>query len=217
MEEPYEAARALRIGAGAPWFTKPGDLNVFGVRRYPGTVDLFDDIVVCARLVKVSTTRTAADVRVYPATTDPGRAYLLRPMRARGTAILAPGHYPRSHGLGFHKGYPALVQVGPLVVYRDADKDADFDLDPRTRETAEGTGINIHAAADDEAGPSSEAVGRWSAGCQVLRRRSDLRDLVRRVEEQRAAGWGWTISYTLVDERSVPAGVMAALRGMLDP
>lgn len=190
---PYEAARTVRLAVNAPWFTAPYDVNLFGLRRPWGpsreATDLFDDAIVLA---------VDGNVLVAAATTDPGRPYLARPMRSAGTAILVPGHYPSSHTLGVHKGYPALRQYTTLRVWRDATRDAVYDTGTAVDAGVE-CGINIHAAADDAAGVVSARVGRWSAGCQVTQRRSDLRAIVAAVEAQRRAGLGGTVSYTLVD------------------
>jgi hypothetical protein len=192
----YAAVRELRLAAGAPWFTGEWDLNLVGVRRPWGdgreASDLFDDAIALAY-----TLAGAPIVEVFRATTDPGRAYLGAPMRPDGTAILVPGHYPGSHRLGRHKGYPALVQAGTLRVWRDATKDHRYDVGP-VHAAPPSCGINIHAAADDVAGMVSARVGRWSAGCQVLQRRSALARLVAAAEGQRGAGLGDRVSYTLV-------------------
>lgn len=204
--EAYDAARTLRLGARAPWFTEDDDLNVFGVRLVARTTDLFDDLVVFARVH-----RGAREVRVFAATTDPGRAYLKTPMNALGTAALVPGHYPGSHELGLHSGYPALVQRGDLRVYRDNDRNGDLStLGPSFR-AGPGCRINLHGAGDDEVADPSAYVGRWSAGCQVIRRRSHLRELVRAVEDQRDAGHGTVVSYTLIDARRADQVAVASL------
>lgn len=194
----YDAARAVRHAVGAPWFTGPYDLNVFGIRRPWGPTgeitDLFDDAIVLAYRDDNLDPR----VEVYPATTDPGKPWEARPMRPDGCAILVPGHYLSSHVLGTHKGYQALQQDAALKVWRDADHDGRYDTGA-VHEAYATSGINIHSAADDLVSTTSEIVGRWSAGCQVLKRRSDLRKLVAAVEAQKRRGLGGHISYTLVD------------------
>jgi hypothetical protein len=53
-------------------------------------------------------------------------ANLLNP---KGAAILVPGQYCGSHAIGLHQGkYRALRQVKPLPVYRDSNKDMNYDL-----------------------------------------------------------------------------------------
>jgi hypothetical protein len=98
----------------------------------------------------------------YPATTDPGRYWLLHPMRLEGTAILVPGQYRGSHQIGLHKGKPGLVQVGELEIYRDNDRDEYLDPVGDTRRGYYG--INVHRA-----GTNSTQVDKWSAGCMVFK------------------------------------------------
>jgi hypothetical protein len=89
---------------------------------------------------------------------DPGSAYTLHPMNPDGCAHLLNGAWP--YQFGSHHGHPALVQAGPVKVWRDRDRDY-------MRDVHEGvyTGdfaIHIHA------GGAERSVGPNSAGCQVL-------------------------------------------------
>ena len=65
-------------------------------------------------------------------------------MNKDGVAILKPGQYRGSHKLGLHQGkYEALRQKSPVKVYRDNNKDGDYDLIEEN--VQEGIfGINIH-------------------------------------------------------------------------
>lgn len=203
-------AIALRRHVGAFVPRAPHDIAITGIRRAWGTSrlasDLFDDalVVIDGRGILL----------LAAATTDPGRPWLRAPMRAAGTAIVVPGHYPLSHRLGLHRGYPALVQAGTLLVWRDATRDDLYDHGPAA-EAPPTTGINIHAAADDAVYGVSPRVGRWSAGCQVLQRRSTLRVLVDAVERQARAGMGDRVSYTLVAEEDLIDPLLRAAAGRL--
>lgn len=167
------------------------NLNVIGLRKaVPSNVEvnLFND-----RICAMFELDGIWQLRCWSATTDPGKYWLENPMNVQGTAILAPGQYKDSHKLGLHKGEsPALVQVGRLTVFRDANKDAKLDFESPT--TGSGMGINIHRA-----GSNSSLVDKWSAGCQVFKRSSELDELLDLVRRQSAAGYGDGISYTLLD------------------
>lgn len=89
-------------------------------------------------------------IRQWPITTKPGTTVLRRPVNSKGTAILVPGQYEGVYKLDLHAGkYLALCQrLGSVKVYRDNDKDDQYDLNPSTIE--EGMfGINIHRAGAD--------------------------------------------------------------------
>lgn len=132
---------------------------------------------------------------VYPCTTNPGRNSLLHPSNNNGCAILVPGQYKGAYTFGLHKkSYRALVQIKPVKVYRDNNRDKVYDLDPNTIE--EGIfGINIHKAGKD-----SILVDNWSAGCQVFKRDADFQHFLSVLELQVKAGLGDKFTYTLITE-----------------
>jgi len=110
------------------------------------------------------------DVRrcvLFPATTNPGKYYTLKPMNDAGAAIVMPGQYT-PWIIGKHKGkYDALIQRGgTFKVARDADKNGD----PRGDNIEEGYfGINCHH------GSNLKKIGRTGAGCQVIQNISEFR------------------------------------------
>ena len=142
-----------------------GNWNIVGVRSLAKN-NAFDDEIFLIRRVNGKW-----EQYIFPITTDPGLTYLKNPMNTSGTAILAPGQYKDSHAWGFHrKQYEALVQVGPMSVYRDANRDDKLDIVESSRVT--GTyGINIH-----KAGTNSQMVNNASAGCQVFARSADFNE-----------------------------------------
>jgi hypothetical protein len=77
----------------------------------------------------------------WPCATRPGTPYLVDPINPRGTAVIEPGQYRGSHRRGLHHGRPALVQVRPVTVRRDADRDTV--LEPGALDTGL-FGVNIH-------------------------------------------------------------------------
>ena len=132
-------------------------------------------------------------LKQYPSTTDPGTYYLLKPMNKLGTAILKEGQYIDSYKRGLHKGkYTALRQAKNVVVYRDSDRNAIFDLN--ARETTGMYGINIH-----KAGADSSEVKNWSAGCQVFKKSADFDEFMGLVKKQEAK-YGNKFTYTLIDK-----------------
>ncbi len=171
------------------------NLNVFGVRRENVVSDRFDDIL--GAVYKDAQRRWR--IKIWPATTDPGRYWLERPQNPAGTAILVPGQYRQAYTLGKHQGkYTALCQTRPVSVWRDNNLDHVVDYGPR----AGGGiytgiyGINIHRT-----NPYGETylVGQWSAGCQVFQRASDFDALMRLVRIS-SRSFGGRFTYTLFTE-----------------
>ena len=150
----------------------------------------FDDVLCCAW----RDPENVRHVEHWPATTDPGLHWLQKEfMNPKGCAILVPGQYRGAFAAGMHKGrYRCLVQVKPLKVWRDRDRDRTLDhVSPD-----EGMfGIHIH-----KAGESSTQVDKWSAGCQVLARRADFLRMME-LYDASAALYGPRVTYTLLTER----------------
>lgn len=167
------------------------DLNLVGIRSADMQSNRFNDAIgafyrsdnewVCA---------------LFPGTTDPGLYYRENPMNVRGTGLLAPGQYRGVYELGEHKGHPAFVQKGPFLVYRDANRDANLDVDPDTLE--EGyQAMNLHRASSFGA---SHLVDRWSAGCQVVADPIHHDFLIELGREARQVH-GNSFTYTLLEEK----------------
>jgi len=178
------------VDRGHPVFDGQYDLNIFGIRKQDGRPNEFDDLIGCAY-------RNMHEWRVHywEATTDPGQYWLENPSNIKGTAILCPGHYPGIWEIDLHQNrYEALCQrSGPVKVWRDVDRDREFDFGGDT--DTGFFGINLH-----KAGKSSGQVGRWSAGCQVLRNQSDFKTLMKLANLQIATIGAKTFSYTLLEE-----------------
>lgn len=165
------------------------NVNVFGVRIKTDT-NQFDDAVGVAYRGSDGKTR----VKLYKATTDPGRTYLHDPINNQiGVAILVEGQYRGSHVIGHHQGkYLALCQAKPVLVYRDNDRDSEHDMNPLDKRKGI-FGINIHRSNPYT---ESEFVDKWSAGCQVLKRKVDFDSLMDIVIEAKTL-WGNSFTYTL--------------------
>jgi hypothetical protein len=134
---------------------------------------------------------------VYPATTDPGTYWLNNPMMPKGTAVLKEGQYVNTYGIGLHRGQKsALVQVRPVTVLRDDDRDEWIDF-----ESPEDTGmfgINIHYPSGQG---GNKSIERDSAGCQVFEWNNDFVQFMLLCEQHRAR-YGNRFTYTLVDFRA---------------
>jgi hypothetical protein len=177
-------------------FFDDGDynLNLVGLRTDDLRSELFNDWLLVAY-------RQNGHEQLwgFPMTTDPGTYWRQHPMNVKGTAILAPGQYPGCWTIGRHQDrYPALVQSGTMIVYRDNNLDTVLDVDsPRDPGLH---GINLHRAGrlTDARSP----VGKWSAGCQVIPDTEDFALLMSLIERA-AAAWGPRFTYTLLTERQL--------------
>lgn len=135
----------------------------------------------------------------WPATTDPGRIYRLRPVSKAGTAILTPGQHINLWTLGSHRGaYQALVQNTPCTVYRDTDRDAAISTDKLPTERG-FFGINLHRTAESF---TPTLVDRWSAGCQVIPDYDDFAMLLALARKAARAGQT-ALTYTLLTTRDL--------------
>lgn len=160
--------------------------NLFGVRAADLQSNAFNDIVGVLFTMDLDW-----HVRTWPATTDPGVYYREHPMNVNGTAILLPGRHAKAFKLGAHAGYPALQQNAPLMVWRDANRNAT--LEPGGKVETGMFGINMHRA---NPATLSKRVDRWSAGCQVIASPADFGELL-----HMATRHGGPFDYTLFEER----------------
>ena len=170
-----------------------GQWNIASIRAVTGSTNTFNDELHLFR-------KTAAgwEHHVYPITADPGTYYLQTPMNGVSTAAVVPGQYIDAYKFGLHKGqYEALVQAGPLKVYRDGNRDAKFDYDPNSIVTG-SYGINIHKASAD-----SKTVDRWSAGCQVFARERDFSEFIQLLKQTGQPRF----TYTLLAENQVQEAI----------
>lgn len=172
------------------------NLNLFGIRAGNKGTNTFDDLVCCA----YRDSQNVWQLEVWPVTTDPGDYWLKNPGNPYGTGILVPWQYRAVYAIDKHAGkYDALCQrLGPVKVYRDANRDSVLDLDPST--VQEGLfGINIHRSNPYE---PSNLVNKWSAGCQV---HADPDNFGRMMSLARKAWalWGNAFTYTLFTEQEL--------------
>ena len=180
---------------GFTLYTKPYQLNIVGLRSKNVDSNSFDD--------EIHVFYTKPDGKwnyhIFPVTTDPGTFWLNNPSYPQGTAILAQGQNVNAYAIGLHRGkYEALVQVKPVTVIRDYDRDAILDFN--NGKTEKGNfGINIHRA---ESSGSTNYIDKYSAGCQVFKDANDFYAFIQ-LCKLHAKLYGNSFSYTLIDFRSL--------------
>lgn len=208
--------RALLKHKGYDLFTRPYELNIVGLRNKSMKPNRFDDELH----VFYKTNPLHWEYHVFNITTDPGTYWLANPMQPQGTAILAEGQNKNAYALGLHRGqYLALVQVKPITIMRDYDRNAVLDFYNGKKDRGL-FGINIHRA--NRVG-TTKTVDRNSAGCQVFENASDFDVFIKLCEKHRSK-YGNQFTYTLIDFRSwqrqtlrrlaYAAGFMAAAAGI---
>ena len=182
---------------GYVWFddasNKGYDVNIVGVRNAATgqkVTNAFDDQITLSYKVD-----GVWKFHSWPATTDPGKKGVMEFHNAAGVARLVEGQYRGSHGIGLHQGkYEALKQAKPVKVYRDADKDLEYD----ENKIAEGVfGINIH-----KAGADSTYVENWSEGCQVFKKAADFEEFMAIIRKSRDIH-GNSFTYTLIESTDI--------------
>jgi hypothetical protein len=180
---------------GYVWFEglKDFDVNIVGVRNSSTgdkVTNVFDDFLTVSY-------KEGGEWKfhIWPATTDPGKKGVMEYHNAAGVARLVPGQYRGSHTIGLHQGkYEALKQQKPVKVYRDKDKDMQYDENI----IQEGVfGINIH-----KAGADSTYVENWSEGCQVFKKSVDF-DSFMKIMNKAAAVHGKSFTYTLIESKDI--------------
>ena len=172
------------------------NINIFGIRCEIDT-NKFDDLIGIAYQVQKG--KEIVDVlELFKATTDPGVHYLKNPINKDGCAIVVPGQYLKSHVVGNHKGYTALVQHSSLNIIRDNNEDSLLDMDSGPVESAPaGCGINIHRSSPIG---SPDKVDKYSAGCQVFMNAADFNYFMKLVI-QSTKQYGKTVTYTLFESK----------------
>jgi hypothetical protein len=169
------------------------DVNIVGVRNSSTgqkVTNAFDDCITLS--YKES---GEWKFHCWPATTDPGKKGVLEYHNAAGVARLVEGQYRGSHNIGLHQGkYEALRQAKNVKVYRDANKDLNYD----ENKIAEGVfGINIH-----KAGADSTYVENWSEGCQVFKKSADFEEFMKICRKARDIH-GNSFTYTLIESSDI--------------
>lgn len=192
--EQVEAAVKLK---GYVWFedaaNKGFDVNIVGIRNSSTgqkVTNAFDDFLTVSY-------KEGGEWKfhIWPATTDPGKKGVLEYHNVNGVARLVEGQYRGSHAIGLHQGkYEALKQAKNVKVYRDANRDLNYD----ENRIQEGVfGINIH-----KAGADSTYVENWSEGCQVFKKSADFESFMSIVRKSKDLH-GNSFTYTLIESSDI--------------
>lgn len=170
------------------------NLNIFAVRSLNNGSNKFDDTLI----VTYKDDKGDWCLHKFPITTDPGEYWLRKPLNPRGTAILKSGQYRGAYKIAKHQGkYYALCQRKAVNVYRDNNKNAILDFDPKTID--QGLfGINIHRSNPYG---KSYLINKWSAGCQVFQDKEDF-DLLMALARKSVVKYGNNFTYTLFDKKN---------------
>jgi hypothetical protein len=180
---------------GYKQFSRPNELNIVGIRADSTQPNSFDDSIN----VYYKTSTGNWQLHSFAATTDPGTYWLENPLNPQGTAILKEGQYVSSYAIGMHRGkYEALVQVRPVTVLRDYDRNAVLYFLNGKADTG-FFGINIHHA---QAEGTTKTVDKFSAGCQVFANIEDFNLFMQLCYRHRQL-YGNSFTYTLIDERAI--------------
>ena len=167
----------------------PAGYWLLGVRSKEDNPNAFDD--------KIYLFKGSQFIEVTSATTNPGTPTLkqFEKVNKKGAAVLKSEQwYYDVWKYGKHNGkVDALLQLGaPVQVYRDTDKD--------TASEEQGVldtgyfGINFHPNTYDLSRPTSNIVGWWSAGCQVVNNVTKYKTIIRLVKPQKY------VTYCLINE-----------------
>jgi hypothetical protein len=185
---------------GYNWFeTGDYNVNIVGIRNsntdYKVT-NKFDDCLTLSYKVNGDWV-----FHCFKCTTDPGTHWVKNVTRKEGVAVLKPGQYRSSHKLRLHAGkYLALGQQKPVTVYRDNNRDDNYDLDDNNTQTGL-FGINIHRATA-RSGKISSRVDKWSAGCQVIASNDDWHEFLDICQIAREK-WSNNFTYTLIESKNI--------------
>ena len=175
------------------------DVNIIGVRnsKTKGRVtNAFDDTLTISYKIDGEW-----QYHEFNCTTDPGSHWVENLLNEKGVAILKPNQYRSSHKLDFHQGrYLALRQKSDVTVYRDNDRDNNYDLNESKTDTGV-FGINIHRATGRSGGKSIR-VDKWSAGCQVIADNDDWHTFLGICQSAREIH-GNSFSYTLIESKDI--------------
>ena len=176
------------------------DVNIIGIRNSNTknrVTNAFDDIIT----ISYKDEDNEWQYYEFDCTTDPGTHWVEHPMMEKGVAILKPGQYRGSHKIRLHAGkYTALGQKKDVSVYRDSNKDNQYDLNESKVDTGL-FGINIHRATGKSSGKSIR-VDKWSAGCQVIAKNSEWHQFLGICQTAREIH-GNSFSYTLIESKDL--------------
>lgn len=191
----YQEIEQIFRRNGHVFFKGAFNMNLFAVRGDGRVSDAFDDTL----FLVYTDNEGEIHIKFYECTVDPGIPWLISPMNPGGAAAIAPGQYRRVWKLGNFKGTDALRQIGNFRIFRDNDKNAMFNYNPKTimpSPFTDGIFLHEHFQKPDVA----IRVNDSSAGCVVLRSRKDHNQLMELLKLQAANGKGDTFTFTLFNQ-----------------
>tara|TARA_Y100000034_G_C6754143_1_gene335453 strand:- start:185 stop:778 length:594 start_codon:yes stop_codon:yes gene_type:complete len=149
---------------GFPVFTGPGNLNLYAVRSRSSHAGRFDDVLGLFG----QTSLGGFFHKIWPVTLDPGLHYLKHFYPGQSAcAVYAPGFYRAAYAIGTHIDHQALVQIGPISIFRDGNMNDVIDPDPDNIDSGL-FGMNVHSPfVYDLDFAKKDVVGQKSAGCIV--------------------------------------------------
>jgi hypothetical protein len=170
------------------------NVNIFGIRDLGGERDMFNDWVGVA----YEDDLCEFQVDLYKATTLPGIHWLRNPLNKNGTLIMLEGRHPLAYKIGVHGRtslypYEALEQNSNMKYVRDGNKNDQYDIDLSKKLTGNFK-TNIHRTSRWSA---IKAIGKFSAGCQVIQDPQDFDKFMYVCHKQEKLGFGDKFSYTL--------------------
>ena len=173
----------------------PYNLNIVGIRAAKPIVNKFNCLMTVFW-------KYEGNWNIYKMqmTSLPGLHWLENPMNTKGCAILKEGQFKGVYKVDKHNSkYDALCQrLGDVTVYRDGDRDREYDLIKGTEMTGK-FGINLHRAHSNY---ELETVDKYSAGCQVIQDPDEF-DVHMEVVKKAAEVWGNSFTYTLINEKDL--------------
>lgn len=176
---------------GYMFFDQPYSMNIYAIRNRLQSPNKFNDILG----VIYNNGLVTVNVQI-PATVDPGTHWLKNPMDKGGAAAIAPNQYRGLWQLGKFKGSDALIQIRPVKVYRDGNRDATFDYNPSS--ITEGMyGIFLHQHFQDM--DIAFNIDTSSAGCVVPQRIVDWTYFFDIIKLQVRYKLGDTFTFTLFE------------------
>lgn len=173
------------------FFEQPYSMNLYAIRAKKG-INSFDDL-----LGVTYNDGNHQFTNEYPCTVDPGVPWLLNPMDQGGAAAVVEGQYRGVWQLGKFHNTPALIQIRPILVYRDNDRNTTFEYGAKKTEGNYGIFLHQHFQGTN----SAARIDKSSAGCIVPQTLTDWSHLFNVLQKQINAGLGDTFSFTLFSKQ----------------
>ena len=157
-------------------------IDIIGIRSTIVKFNYFTDLV--------GIILNKSELKLWEATTRPGKWFMEHPMNPGGCFIMVPGQYVDAYDFGLHYTQDALIQVGLLKGYRDDNCNDTFDLDPEKMFVGNYFRVDIHHKEND-----SETIDMGSAGCQVFKHTLNHKEFMKICHQYKGK-----FTYTLLEE-----------------